>query len=164
MTWSLRNTLIAAAVAALPAVVALAGENPRVASDHAAIERAVRDYVDAIYDVDPSKIERSVHPDMVKRGFFHGSDGRYAEHFMNYEELLLLAAEWNAEGQTDVTAAPREVRILDVLDQTATARLEAYWGIDYMHLARFDGKWKIIHVLWQAHPKEEPVHGRESER
>jgi hypothetical protein len=154
MTWSTRSLLIAAAIAALPAVAVLAGEGRRVASDRAAIESAVRDYVDAIYDVDPSKIERSVHPDMVKRGFFHGSHGQYGEHVMNYEELLLLAAEWNAEGQTDVTAAPREVRILDVLDQTATARLEAYWGVDYMHLARYEGKWKIVQVLWQAYPKD----------
>jgi hypothetical protein len=153
MTWSPRSMLIAAGLAALPAFAALTGEGRRVASDRAAIESAVRDYVDAIYDVDPSKIERSVHRDMVKRGFFHGNDGQYAEHFMTYEELLLLAAEWNAGGQTDVTVAPREVRILDVLDQTATARLEAHWGIDYMHLARFDGTWQIIHVLWQAHPK-----------
>jgi hypothetical protein len=112
MTWSTRSLLIAAAIAALPAVAVLAGEGRRVASDRAAIESAVRDYVDAIYDVDPSKIERSVRPDMVKRGFFHASDGQYGEHVMDYEELLLLAAEWNAEGETDVTAAPREVRIL----------------------------------------------------
>jgi hypothetical protein len=41
-----------------------------------------------------------------------------------------------------------------VLDQTATARLEAYWGVDYMHLARYEGKWKIVQVLWQAYPKD----------
>jgi hypothetical protein len=26
------------------------------------------------------------------------------------------------------------------------------WGIDYMHLAKYDGRWQIINIVWQAHP------------
>jgi hypothetical protein len=26
------------------------------------------------------------------------------------------------------------------------------WGIDSLHLAKYDGRWKIINILWQAHP------------
>jgi hypothetical protein len=40
-----------------------------------------------------------------------------------------------------------------VLDQTATAKITAQWGIDYMQLAKFDGAWKIINIVWQTHPK-----------
>jgi hypothetical protein len=28
-------------------------------------------------------------------------------------------------------------------------RTEAAWGIDYISLAKFNGKWKIINVLWR---------------
>jgi hypothetical protein len=42
--------------------------------------------------------------------------------------------------------------VLDVLDQTAVAKVTAQWGIDYMHLAKYDGRWKIINIVWQAHP------------
>ena len=36
-----------------------------------------------------------------------------------------------------------------------SAKITALWGIDYIHLARAtpDGKWKIVNVLWQEHPK-----------
>jgi hypothetical protein len=29
----------------------------------------------------------------------------------------------------------------------------ALWGIDYMHLAKYDGKWKIVNILWQEPPQ-----------
>jgi hypothetical protein len=48
--------------------------------------------------------------------------------------------------------APKRVTIYEVLDQTASARLEAWWGIDYVHLAKFDGRWMIVNVLWQTFP------------
>ncbi len=48
--------------------------------------------------------------------------------------------------------APKNVEVLDVLNQTASAKLTASWGIDYMHLAKYDGKWKIVQVLWQSPP------------
>ncbi|MBC7790917.1 MAG: nuclear transport factor 2 family protein, partial [Anaerolineae bacterium] len=38
----------------------------------------------------------------------------------------------------------------DVLDQTASAKLTAWWGTDYLLLGKYDGKWMISHVLWQS--------------
>lgn len=153
---TLRFTLIATVIAAMPACGTLTASDHAVDPDRAAVERAVRDYLEALYDVEPAKIERSVHPDLVKRGFFLGSDGQYGEDVMTYEDLYLLAGEWNADRDRDIENAPRDVQVLDLLDQTATARLVAHWGIDYMHLARYDGQWKIVQVLWQVHPRGQP--------
>jgi hypothetical protein len=33
--------------------------------------------------------------------------------------------------------------------------VEAANWIDYLHLAKWDGEWKIINVLWELKPKEE---------
>ena len=41
-----------------------------------------------------------------------------------------------------------------MLDQTASIKLVAEWGVDYMHLAKFDGKWMIVNMLWQGPPKK----------
>lgn len=71
---------------------------------------------------------------------------------MTFQELVELAKTYNKNGRAPKTA-PKEVVIYDVLDQTATAKLTAIWGIDYMHLAKYQGKWKIINVLWQTPPK-----------
>ena len=125
------------------------------AAEHDAVERAVLDYVEAIYDVKPELIERSVHPDLTKFGFWRESaDQPYQSAAMTYEQLHALAAEYNRDGSRVPEDAPKEVQVLDVLDQTASAKLTASWGIDYMQLAKFDGKWKILHVLWQVHPSD----------
>lgn len=42
--------------------------------------------------------------------------------------------------------------MFDVLDQTASAKLTAMWGVDYFHLAKYDGQWKIVNILWQEPP------------
>jgi hypothetical protein len=117
------------------------------------VKLAVLDYVEGIYEVNSSRIERSVHPDLAKRGFFikKGETG-YSGGVMTYQELVELAKTYNKGGRVPKTAA-KEVVVYDVSDQTATAKLTAVWGIDYMHLAKYEGKWKIINILWQTPPR-----------
>ena len=46
------------------------------------------------------------------------------------------------------------VRILDVFGPTASIRVDADEWIDYMHLAKVDGEWKIVNVLWEMRPPD----------
>ncbi len=46
--------------------------------------------------------------------------------------------------------APKDIAIYDVQDQTASAKLTAWWGTDYLLLAKENGRWMITHVLWQT--------------
>jgi hypothetical protein len=119
--------------------------------DKEAVRQAALDYVEGIYNVQPERIERSVHPNVVKRGFYKKDAATpYAEMPMTYEQLVKLAASWNKDGKRDISI--KEVVVLDVLDQTAVAKVRASWGIDYMMLGKYDGKWKITQILWQSHP------------
>jgi len=38
--------------------------------------------------------------------------------------------------------------------QTAVARLDAEWGIDFFHLAKVDGNWMIVNAVWQTYPPD----------
>lgn len=126
--------------------------------DKVAVERAVLDYVQGIYEVDPKLIDRGVRPDLRKIGFWYDKDkGTYqGPREMTFDELRTLAARWNKEGRVDPETAVKEVIIYEVLDETASVKLVAAWGIDYMHLAKFDGEWQIINVLWQSPPRMAP--------
>ena len=118
-----------------------------------AVKQAVLDYVEGIYEVNPQRIERSVHPDLAKRGFFiKKSETVYSPHIMTFQELVELSKNYNKNGKL-AKDAPKDIVIFDVSDQTASIKLTAVWGIDYMHLAKYEGKWKIINVLWQTPPK-----------
>jgi hypothetical protein len=124
----------------------------QTAADKEAVRQAALDYVEGIYQVDPSRIERSVHKNLTKRGFWREpSEASYRpESVMTFDQLMKLTAAWNKDGKRDTSI--KQVEVLDVLDQTASAKIVAMWGIDYMHLAKYDGRWQIINIVWQAHP------------
>lgn len=125
--------------------------------DEAAVQAAVLDYVEGIYEVQPERIARSVDVTLRKYGYWRPNDSNEYRNGreMNYKQLHNLAAQWNKEGRVDAATAPKEVKVLDMYDKTASAKLVAHWGIDYFHLAKEDGKWKIINVIWQSHPPPE---------
>ncbi|HZH32394.1 MAG TPA: nuclear transport factor 2 family protein [Pyrinomonadaceae bacterium] len=142
--------LVCAALVLLPASVV--AQQPGADAEREAVRQAVLDYVEGIYEVNPARIERSVHPELVKRGFFvKKGETAYSFDSMTFQQLVALAGTYNKNGRV-AKDAPKEVVVFDVSDQTASAKLTAVWGIDYIHLARYEGKWKFINVLWQTPP------------
>lgn len=128
--------------------------NAQGSRDKAGVERAVLDYVEGFYEGDTVKLVRSVHPSVAKYGFFIPRDSsRYAGEAMPWAEFLAYANRVKARGQPAPANAPKRIEIFDVQDQTASAKLTAYWGTDYLLLARENGRWMIRQVLWQTPPK-----------
>lgn len=124
-------------------------------ADKEAVKMAVLDYVEGIYLVQPERIERSVSKDLAKIGYWRAEDKTtYQETPMNYQQLYDLAGKWNAKGRVDPETAPKKIELLDVMDQTAVAKLSAEWGYDYLNLAKKDGRWMIVNVLWQSYPAD----------
>lgn len=122
------------------------------AQDEQQIKEAISNYVEAFYQADTSLAYESVARDLAKRGYYT-SNGELREAKMSFEQLVKLAQRWK-NTQTITPETPRKVTVFEVLDKIATAKVEAMWGIDYFHLARIDGRWIIINVLWQEHPKK----------
>ena len=139
-------SLMAAAVASVSA-----------ADDAEAIRQAVLNYANSAYEVRPDLVVESVHPSLHKIGYVSRDGAPYRQLWMNYYQLQELVAGWNKEGRFDPATAKREVKILDQLDQTAVARLDAEWGIDFFHLAKQEDGWKIMNVIWQTYPPETPL-------
>lgn len=134
-------------------VIPLVPLGAQTAADSAGVRAAVMDYVEAIYRVDTARIVRSVHPDMAKRGYYiPRNQTAYTNSPMTYAQLINVAKTFNAKGNINAETAAKQVTILDILDQTASIKLVASWGIDYMHLAKYDGRWMIVNVLWQSPP------------
>ena len=123
----------------------------QAAQDREAVRQAGLDYVEGIYTAQPERIERSVHPSLVKRGFYKkGATAPYVEMPMTYDQLVNLARNWNKDGKRDTSI--KKVEVLDLLDQTAVVKITASWGIDHMLLGKYDGRWKISLIQWQSPP------------
>jgi len=122
------------------------------ATDSEAIRQAVLDYVEGVYEANTERIKRSVHPELAKRGFFVDNH-EVTESIMTFAQFIEHTKTYNKDGQFPPDA-PKEIAIYEVLDHTASVKLIAAWGIDYMHLAKYDGRWMIVHVLWQTLQQE----------
>jgi len=145
--WKIVNKVFHAEPKAKPAAT-----STQLPDDREAVKQAVLDYVEALYEADSARIERSVHKDLFKLGFERDKEGTYKPYRMTYQELYDLAGRWNKSGRIPKNST-KEIVVYDVADQTASAKLTARWGIDYLHLAKFDGKWMITDILWQTPPR-----------
>ena len=131
-----------------------AAANAQSADDRAGVERAALDYLEGFYEGSEEKIRRGVHPDVLKFGFAM-RNGEYRRIPMSFDEMLGFARNVRESGRFPDENAPKEVELLDVLDQTAVAKVYAWWGSDYLSMAKYDGEWKIVQVLWQSPPPHE---------
>lgn len=123
-------------------------------ADRAAVRAAVLDYVDGFYEGDTTRLVRSVRPEVTKYGFFvPRNKSAYEGEAMPWSEFISYAKSVKARNKAPDPKWPKQIDLLDVADQTASAKLTAWWGIDYLHLAKYDGRWMIVHVLWQSPPK-----------
>jgi hypothetical protein len=129
--------------------VASAGQ--ATTDDREAVRLAALDYLEGLYNADPDRIRRSVHPSLVKRGFSkQAGSAAYAESPMSFDQLIKVAETWNRDKKRDLSI--KEVKVLDVLDQTAVAQVRAAWGVDHLLLAKYGNRWQIVQILWQSRP------------
>jgi hypothetical protein len=46
------------------------------------------------------------------------------------------------------------VSILDTFEGAASVKIVANDWIDYLHVAKFNGRWVIVNVLWELKPEK----------
>lgn len=52
--------------------------------------------------------------------------------------------------QVPPDARRTDVTILDVTGRAASVKVDAGPWVDYMHLVKVEGAWKILNVLWET--------------
>ena len=122
-------------------------------SDMEGVRQAGLDYVLGFYEGDTVRLVRSIRPDVKKYGFdLPRGAASYVGEAMSFQEIIDYGKSVKARNRPVPADWPRAVEVLDVQDQTAVAKVTAWWGTDYLTLAKFDGRWMIMHVLWQSPP------------
>lgn len=140
---------------AVEAGAARAQTAPDSAAESAAIRQAALDYIDGYYGGDAARMERALHPELAKRIVRADSTGAGWISSMGASQLI---AGTRAGFGREIPAAERKnmVTILDVFGNAASAKIDAGPWIDYLHLARVNGRWVIVNVLWEMVPREAP--------
>ena len=127
----------------------------QTAADSAGIRQAALDYIDGWYEGNAERMERAVHPDLAKRIINTDQRGRSA---LGHQSAMTLVQNTRRGGGKDTPNAERrrDVTILDIYQNTASAKIYASGWVDYLHVAKWNGRWVIINVLWELHPQKAP--------
>ncbi len=118
--------------------------------DSLMVKQVALDYIESQHKVQPEQFERAAHPRMVKRTFWTNKQTKkeYLRETFT-DAMVLLAASYNVDGDKFPDKPKKEVIILDMYDKTASVKLVADDWIDYMHIVKLNGEWKLVNVLWQ---------------
>lgn len=125
--------------------------------DTVAIRQVALDYIESQHTPNAAQMERALHPRMVKRTFWRHKAGKDYVHETTAESMILLAETYNIKGDRFPKNPRKEVKLLDVSERTASVKLIADDWIDYMHIVKVNGAWKVVNVLWQYHDVKEHV-------
>lgn len=135
-------------VGAFAVVSVVSPASAQTAADSAAIQQTALDYIEGWYEGNAERMERAVHPDLAKRIVNVDPRGRSV---LGHQSAMTLVQNTRRGGGSETPMAQRrtEVRILDLFANTASVRVDADRWIDYLHIARWSGRWVIINVLWE---------------
>jgi hypothetical protein len=118
-------------------------------SDSTRVASTARDYIEGWYRGDARRMESALHPELVKRIVRRDSaTGRTAVGNQGASELVTATAR-GLGTRIPEDARRKEVQVLDIFGNAATARIRATGWVDYLQLVRVDGEWKILNVLWE---------------
>jgi Putative lumazine-binding len=119
-------------------------------SDSVAVHRAALDYIEGFYEGDTLKLQRSLSPELHKYGYYKDKSGQYAGDKMSFANAISFAKNVLEKKRFPKPDAPKQVSVLEVQEQIACAKVIAWWGMDYLLLAKHGGLWRIEQVIWQG--------------
>jgi hypothetical protein len=122
------------------------------AADSAAIRSAALDYVEGWYEGNADRMARAVHPELVKRIVVSDTATGHSV-LQNMGASSLVNGTRHGYGkETPKERRQKDVTVLDVFGNAASAKAVMADWIDYMQLAKMDGRWVIVNVLWERKP------------
>lgn len=123
-------------------------------AEAAAIKQTALDYIEGWYEGNSERMERALHPELAKRIVRTNKEG--ASQFSNMSAMALVQGTRRGGGkETPKEKQQKDVTILDVYENAASVKIVASDWIDYLHMAKSNGRWVIVNVLWELKPRKQ---------
>jgi hypothetical protein len=132
---------------------AMANAQTSSSDDDAAIKVTALNYIEGWYEGNAERMESALHPELAKRMI--STDPKTGHSQFNHMGAMQLVQNTRRGGgnQTPKDEQLKEITILDRFNNAAVVKIVATSWIDYLEVAKFNGQWKIINVLWELKPK-----------
>jgi hypothetical protein len=125
--------------------------DPDHSADELGITAALMDYFDGWFEGDPARMEAVLHPELAKRG---------ARPDESEQQVVSMTAEqmvgWTRDGDgVRERPASLEIRVevLDIHQQIATAVVRSTVYVEYAHLVRTRGRWRVLNTVYMRTPE-----------
>lgn len=148
----MRKAIIGSLFLFLFSVVSISAQTAVSDADKEAIKATALDYIEGWYEGNAERMERALHPDLAKRIVHTNAQGRSSLGQMSAMSLVQGVKRGGGK-DTPKEKQQKDVTILDVFGNAASVKVVASDWIDYLHIARSNGRWVIVNVLWELKPK-----------
>lgn len=140
-------------VIVLSSVVYVSAQTPS-SPDAEAIKQTALDYIEGWYEGNAERMERALHPELAKR--IVRTDPKSGRSNLGQMGAMTLVTYTRSGGgkQTPKEKQQKDVTILDVFGNAASVKVVASDWIDYLHMAKWNGRWVIVNVLWEMKPEQ----------
>ena len=148
----MKTILIFLAITLIGGISAISAQTAVSDADKAAITATALDYIEGWYEGNADRMERALHPDLAKRIVMTSPEGRSQLQQMSAMGLVQGVKRGGGKN-TPKEKQQKDVTILDVFENAASVKVVASDWVDYLQIAKFNGRWVIVNVLWELKPK-----------
>ena len=146
----MRLTFLPALAAAQ--VLAFGSLQAQTSADTTAIRATALNYVEGWYEGNADRMAKALHPELVKRIVVRDTTtGKTMVQGMG-TSVLVNSTRHGYGKETPKERQQKDVSVLDVFGNAASVKAVMADWIDYMHMAKVDGRWVIVNVLWERKP------------
>ena len=149
----MKNIILFLAITTVFGVAGISAQTAASDADKAAITATALDYIEGWYEGNSERMERALHPDLAKRIVRTNDQGQSMVQQMSAMGLVQGVKRGGGKN-TPKEKQEKEVTILDVYRNAASVKVVASDWIDYLHVAKFNGRWVIVNVLWELKPQK----------
>jgi hypothetical protein len=135
----------------------------KAVNEEEAVKKTALNYIEGYFSGDVERMEQALHPELTKViPFTVPQTGKTGLSKMGASQLI----EGTRAGMGKLEESERkiEVTVYDIFEDLATAKVVSSKFIDYLHLAKINGEWKIINVLWKMNPEAQKKPAMKSEK
>jgi hypothetical protein len=143
----MRRALLATWITTVVVTPAVAQEGATMEQDKEALVAAARDYMEGALNADAERMARGVHPELTKVVVnTYPQTGRQS---LSYNTSTLLV-EWTRGAAEQMANVDKnvDVTVFDIGESLAAARAIGQNWYDFLQLAKINGQWRIVNVLW----------------
>ncbi|MFC1639554.1 nuclear transport factor 2 family protein [Gemmatimonadota bacterium] len=149
----MKRILVAVLLLVVAAGPVVAQNGTDKAAEREGVIAAALDYMEGALTADADRMARGVHPGLTK--VVISTNRQTGRQSLSYNTATLLV-EWVRSAGDRMAEVDKnvDVTVFDIGNNLATARAIGQMWYDFLQLAKIDGEWRLVNVLWASNRSE----------